>query len=576
MMATASLSHLNKPSNRILQFFVVLFIINFASATFSTTNFAKFDLIHHDDDDDIFINDDNILSSFNNDKQVVKRDKKGDSTKSVGMNYGKIFSVNVTLGEKQFFQLNLDTTTNNVWVYNSSVSACEKNKKSKSKDDKKDKHSKKKDKSDGRDDDHKEEIDCATGARYHKEKSDGYYSIDHTYNVTSPDRSYSSGEYAMDTLKMGNIKIDNFTFGLVNTTTKNSSPGIFGLGFKGNGAVTTDDDVSHDNFMSKLKFSNLDLYPLTSFYFKPHSKNGSVLFGAIDEDKFNGTMSYFDLSKSADGNNEEQFPYIQLSAIGTTSSKGVVYNTTDNHFDEPVMIDSTSTMNYLPYRAIVDIATQMGASYAQSDHFWHVNCGYIDSWDNGTVDFYFYDQKISVPLVELVYPLYNANGSRSTYLTNGDPVCALKFLSKECLGHSVIGTTVLSHIYTVFDYNVGKVGIAQSNSYPKKENIKVVSNNLTKFDRVNSVEPSFVQPVTTFAPNVTAHLGPRYHVNDGTLVSSGSEGAGAAQTEDSPLPQSKSTAHTTSMKGVAVSLNSHSSKKSLFFRAAVSILAFLY
>jgi hypothetical protein len=218
------------------------------------------------------------------------------------------------------------------------------------------------------------------------------------------DGSYAKGDYATDTLNFGGKSITNVPFGIGYDST--SSQGILGVGYAANEASVGTNGRTYQNLPQILvqeKIINSNAY---SLWLNDLSANtGSILFGGVDMDKYNGDLQTLPVIK-------EQGDYrefiVALTSVVAAGQK-IITNT-----PIPVLLDSGSSLTYLPDQYAQAIFTVLNAQYSNSAGAAVVSCSLMNS--DKTVDFSFSGLTIKVPLNELVI----VDGVR-----NRQPVCIL-------------------------------------------------------------------------------------------------------------------------------------------------------
>lgn len=223
--------------------------------------------------------------------------------------------------------------------------------------------------------------------------------------------------------------------------------------------------------------------------------NATLLIGAIDVSKFTGVLamqpilSYMFSEDSSQTGNE--YPFITMTQLSLTNSQqNNTIRFSNSELVLPVLLDTTTPINYLPYSLIVYIASNVGAYYSSSIKSWVQDCSFRSA--NGSINFAFYNTTIKVPVSNLLIPLISESGD-NLFFETGEQACALAFLPAESRGFSSLGTSFFQAAYTVFDFQNMLVGISP-----------LSTNNMTN-SSINVVTASVDQAVsaTTFRPAST-------------------------------------------------------------------------
>ena len=196
-------------------------------------------------------------------------------------------------------------------------------------------------------------------------------------------------------------------FGIGYTST--SQEGILGIGYTVNEVqVSRANGQAYPNLPQLLandKIINSNAYSL--WLNDLEASTGSILFGGVDTEKYTGTLQT--LPVIAEQGVFAEF-IIALTGMGVNGKAGSLF---DNE-TVPVLLDSGSSLMYLPDDLVTSIYTQFNAQYDSSQGAAFVDCSLAD--DSTTLDFTFSSPTISVPMNELVIV---AGYQR------GQPVCIL-------------------------------------------------------------------------------------------------------------------------------------------------------
>jgi len=140
---------------------------------------------------------------------------------------------------------------------------------------------------------------CAAHARYNASASSTYRKDGRRWEITYGDGSGANGILASDMVNVGGIQVRQ-TIGLATNETVDfeTSPedGLFGLGFN---AIQSVPGVK--TFMDNAMAANAVALPVVSAYLpsvrRNGGKDGHYLFGAIDDTKFKGNLTYVPVTK---------------------------------------------------------------------------------------------------------------------------------------------------------------------------------------------------------------------------------------------------------------------------------------
>jgi hypothetical protein len=248
---------------------------------------------------------------------------------------------------------------------------------------------------------------CAESGTYDANSSSTYSFVNSDFNISYVDGSGASGDYAKDTFSFGGQNLKGMQFGIGYTST--SPEGILGIGYTVNEVqVNRAGGQAYPNLPQLLadnKLINSNAYSL--WLNDLEASTGSILFGGVDTEKYTGSLQT--LPVIAEQGVFAEF-IIALTGMGVNGKAGSLF---DNE-TVPVLLDSGSSLMYLPDDLVTSLYTQFNAQYDSSQGAAFVDCSLAN--DATTLDFTFSSPTISVPMNELVIV---AGYQR------GQPVCIL-------------------------------------------------------------------------------------------------------------------------------------------------------
>lgn len=325
--------------------------------------------------------------------------------------------MNATIGTPaQSFRLHIDTGSSDLWVNTATSTFCE-----------------------------KASDDCDISGTYAPNKSSTYKYINSDFNITYVDGSGSSGDYVSDTFRFSGTTITAQQFGIGYVSS--SEEGILGIGYPINEvAVAYNGGQPYANVPKHLVDNgDISVNAYSLWLNDLDASTGSILFGGVNTDKYTGKLETLPIIKE-DGVYAEFI--IALTAVGA--------NGNDTAFASglatPALLDSGSSLMYLPDDIASAIFDSVNAEYDESEGAAIIDCDAGDS-DN-TIDFTFSSPVISVSLNELVI----VAGTDS----NGDDVCILG-IAPAGDSTPVLGDTFLRSAYVVYDMSSNEISLAQTN-----------------------------------------------------------------------------------------------------------------
>lgn len=303
---------------------------------------------------------------------------------------------------------------------------------------------------------------CAYAGTYSANSSSTYSYIGSWFNISYVDGSGASGDYVSDTLTIGGTTVDSLQFGVGYKST--SSQGILGVGYPVNEVqVGRAGKKAYDNLPAKLVTDGVIKSNAYSLWLNDlDASTGNVLFGGVDTDKFTGSLSTLPIQASGK----------TYSEFMITLTKVVLDNTTIAESQAlAVLLDSGSSLTYLPDSWVETIYTLTGAQYDSNEGAAYVPCSLAS--DTRELVFTFSTPSIAVPMNELVLDLITTSGKRPTF-TNGVTAC-LFGIAPAGSSTNVLGDTFLRSAYVVYDIANNEISLAQTNFNSTSSNVQEIT-----------------------------------------------------------------------------------------------------
>ncbi|CEI68677.1 putative aspartic-type endopeptidase opsB [Fusarium venenatum] len=358
---------------------------------------------------------------FAHDRQRLS---KRDGTVNVGIdNEQSLYFLNASIGTPpQNFRLHLDTGSSDLWVNAVGSELC-------------DTHAN----------------ICAESGLYNPNKSSTYEYVNSDFNISYADGSGASGDYVTDTFKMGQVSIKDLQFGIGYVTSDNE--GVIGIGYTTNEAVVAQPDAEfYKNMPARLSSDGVIASNAYSLYLDDlESATGKILFGGVDSEHYIGELVTVPIMKI---NDEYSEFYVKLNSISSGSE------TIGENLDLGVVLDSGSTLTYLPTSLTETIYELVGADYEEGQTTAYVPCDLANQGGNLTFKFT-EPAEITVPLSELILDFTDITGRQMSF-TNGQAACSFG-IAPSTPQVSILGDTFLRSAYVVFDLENNEISLAQSN-----------------------------------------------------------------------------------------------------------------
>ena len=310
-------------------------------------------------------------------------------------------------------------------------------------------------------------IDCSTYGTFDTNSSSTFKSNNTHFAISYGDNSYASGTWGQDVLDMNGVNITGVSFGVSNFT--NSTVGVLGIGLPGaettySGTGAAESHVTpyqYANLPIMLRSSGVIEHTAYSLYLdSSDAQYGSVLFGAVDHSKYTGdlyTVPIINVYKSQGYAHPIEFD-ITLQGIGVSSSSEQV---TISQTKIPALLDSGTTITYMPAALVSLLAEQIGASFSTSSGFYEMSC--LSSDDDTDLVFDFGGFHISAPLSDFLI---------STTVSNKQCIFAVV---PQVSQNVMLGDVFLRQAYVVYDLENYEISLGQANFSDESEDIDIIS-----------------------------------------------------------------------------------------------------
>ncbi|KAK7749246.1 hypothetical protein SLS62_008325 [Diatrype stigma] len=345
-----------------------------------------------------------------------------------------LYFVNGTLGTPaQTVLLHLDTGSSDLWVNSAQSDLCT-----------------------------ERSNPCASTGTYDANSSSTYNYVGSYFNISYVDGSGAAGDYVTDTFTLGDTSLEDFQFGVGYTST--SEQGILGIGYPVNEVQVGRANMKpYENLPAKMVSAGQIQSQAYSLWLNDLDANkGSILFGGVDTDQYTGELQTLPIQANDGVYSEFKITLTGLSLAGQSIAEDQAL---------AVLLDSGSSLTYLPDTWVDQIFEQVGAQYEASDGAAYVACDLAS--DSSTLDFTFTDPAISVEMNELVLDLGTASGGRPTF-DDGTEAC-LFGIAPAGAGTNVLGDTFLRSAYVVYDLANNEISLAQTNFNATTTNVKEIT-----------------------------------------------------------------------------------------------------
>ncbi|KAI0476081.1 aspartic peptidase domain-containing protein [Xylariaceae sp. FL0804] len=342
---------------------------------------------------------------------------------------------------------------------------------------------------------------------------------ENTFSIQYVDGSGAEGNYIKDTIDVGGANISALQMGLAINTTIDS--GLMGIGFPANEATKT----QYPNLIELFVNQGLISSQAYSLYLDDlDAQTGTILFGGLDKDKFIGELKAIDILPTSGTDTYTSFS-VTLSSFATTAGNGTVANYSQTVLPIPVVLDSGTTLTYLPYSVTDELFDAFGAvDDSQSSGLVYVDCDYLND-GNLTFDFQFAGgdgPTVRVPVDEVVLDNIKGYEQLGLVVPSNLPfqnVCSFGIQgTSERSGYYLLGDTFLRSAYVVYDLSAKQIALAQPNLNSTDSNIVEIS------------QSSGIPLVTGVASQVSATQTATGALGTGTAAGGGTQTTGGGGT----------------------------------------------
>ncbi|KAL2270373.1 hypothetical protein VTJ83DRAFT_2557 [Remersonia thermophila] len=351
------------------------------------------------------------------DKRRMKRDPF-----SVGLdNAETLYFINATVGTPpEAVRLHIDTGSSDLWVNTPSSTYCT-----------------------------SARNPCAAAGTYTPNASTTYQYVNSKFNITYVDGSSASGDYVSDTLTFGSQAVPRLQLGVGYAST--NPQGILGIGYPSNEVQVTRHGLPpYRNLPEQLVADGVIRSSAYSMWLNDLSATtGSILFGGVDAARYEPPLRSVPVETATGSYREFMVTLTKLQLGGLTLGRG-------EDLAIAVLLDSGSTLTYLPDRLAGELFDAVNATYDADANAAYVPCTLAQGADNLT--FTFSEPAIPVGLGELVLDVTLASGRQPAY-ADGTPAC-LFGVAAAAGGTYVLGDTFLRSAYVVFDLENHEISLA--------------------------------------------------------------------------------------------------------------------
>lgn len=303
---------------------------------------------------------------------------------------------------------------------------------------------------------------CEQAGTYDRDDSSTSKVVSEGFNISYADGSGAAGDYVTDTFRIGSANLSDFQFGIGDTSS--SQRGILGLGYALNEVqVLSERKDTYDNLPLKLAADGHIKSPAYSVYLNDfEASRGSILFGGIDQSRFQGDLATLPVQSEAG---------LYQRFLVTLTKVEVGDDTVEDDLALAVLLDSGTSITYLPDDMAADIFERVGAEYSESQGLAFIPCSARSASE--PLRFTFSDPVIEVSMSELVLDVAGVTRGQSL-LNEEEEVCMFGIgLAEE--GPIVLGDTFMRSAYVVFDLENNEISLAQTRFNSSESSVQEIT-----------------------------------------------------------------------------------------------------
>lgn len=313
---------------------------------------------------------------------------------------------------------------------------------------------------------------CAT--TFDPSKSSSYKDVDpNGFYIQYGDGTAAEGDYITDNLQIGGATIKALEMGLAYNSTLFT--GLLGIGYDLNEASDSPSGQQapfvYPSIIDTMVNQSLISTKAYSLYLDDlQASTGSIIFGGVDSDKYHGDLLQIPIVPDTYENGTKVYAEftVALTSFSITGQAGNTTNLTKGEYDAPVVLDSGTTLSYVPTRLATLIYEELNAvDDTQNSGLVFVDCGILTNAPKTTFNFGFGGSNgvsIQVPVDEMVFDLsglFSLDGYSTPELPFSN-ACALGINGQD-QEPFILGDTFLRSAYVVFDLKNNAIAIAQTN-----------------------------------------------------------------------------------------------------------------
>lgn len=348
------------------------------------------------------------------------------------------------------------------------------------------------------------------------------------FEIKYVDESESQGDYITDDVGLsGDNTIKGLQMGMARKSTV--GVGIMGIGYTENEAA----DVMYPNIIDEMVDQGLIATKAYSLYLDTQdATHGEILFGGLDAKKFIGQLTTLPLQARRNAGIDSFTVAMTGLSIGPKDNPDPL---TGSNFAIATLLDSGTTLTYLPDALVANLIKVMGAydDIEENGSIW-VDCSLPETYPDYVLAYQFGGKDgpvINVPLKEVIFDIPDAY--QDYFNLPWKTTCYLGIMPSGGDTHYLLGDSFLRSAYVVYDIDNNELSIANTNFEATEEEIIEI----TKGSTIPQATGVASQVTVTADEERIGGVGERTSALTGKITATGSSrpvliGGGARTTTD--------------------------------------------
>jgi len=390
-----------------------------------------------------------------------------------------LYFINGTIGTPPHpVRLHIDTGSSDLWVNTPSSTLCR-----------------------------EQNTPCRFAGTYAANDSETYRYVGSWFNISYVDGSGASGDYVSDTVSFGPAKLERLQFGIGYQST--NAQGILGIGYPINEVQVGRAGMQpYRNLPAQMVADGMIQSNAYSLWLNDLDANtGNILFGGVDSEKFEAPLHTLPIQS-------EQGFFAEFLITLTNVELGETTMSSADDMALAVLLDTGSSLTYLPDNMVQNIYGRVGAQFDESNGAAYVPCSLAN--DRTTLKFTFSEPVIQVDMNDMVLDMYTSSGRRPTF-QDGRTAC-LFGIAPAGQGTNVLGDTFLRSAYVVYDLANNEISLAQTKFNTTASNIVEIGTGANSVPGASKVANPVAATSGLTGPGVVNGLGRNAAATSGPAV----------------------------------------------------------